>query len=340
MFFSKSEETAISIPKKQLNLLLLGCGDGGKSTFHRQVRVAHGENIVEKEKKIFKSVIYANILEAVYQISLRSLQEDEPFKDESLINVATEYAKKYCVITKNVNMFTDCERIFTFELWSKIKKLIKDENFDFYFEKFRNECHLSDGMPFFFENIDRLNPNTYEVTEEDVIKCRKKSIGINELTISKRIKGLLHEIKLISVGGQRSERKKWPTSRKINGVLFLASLSDYNLLCYEDDLTNRMKESIELFQEIIKQGLFSDIPIFLIFNKKDRFLSKLLNGIALKEHFTEFKEENETYENTFQFIKKMYLQDCDKNVQIFTIESTNLEDTKNCFNGILEIIKK
>ena len=81
---STSEDSSISVPKKQMKLLLIGCGDGGKSTFHRQVRIASGENIILKEKKIFKNVIYSNIMEAVYQICVRSLQEDEPFKDNSL----------------------------------------------------------------------------------------------------------------------------------------------------------------------------------------------------------------------------------------------------------------
>ena len=48
---------------------------------------------------------------------------------------------------KNINMFTDCEKIFTKELWELIKILVKDEHFDFYFDKYRNDCHISDGIP-------------------------------------------------------------------------------------------------------------------------------------------------------------------------------------------------
>jgi GTPase SAR1 family protein len=143
-------------------------------------------------------------------------------------------------------------------------------------------------------------------------------------------------LKLISVGGQRVERKKWPMD-SISVILFIAALSDYDALCYEDDVTNRMKESIELFHQ--NQIIFKDIPIYLIFNKKDRFLEKLKYS-HLKTTFPEFQGRESHYEDAIEFIKKLYFSK--KEEKYFFIDSTNLIETKDCFNEILEniLIKK
>ncbi len=45
-------------------------------------------------------------------------------------------------------------------------------------------------------------------------------------------------VRLIDVGGQRSERKKWIRCfDNVNAVLFIASLSDYDQLLEEDGST-------------------------------------------------------------------------------------------------------
>jgi hypothetical protein len=163
-----------------------------------------------------------------------------------------------------------------------------------------------------------------------VINCRKKSVGVNEFSICEKMNKLPFHLKLISVGGQRVERKKWPMEN-ISTILFIAALSDYDALCYEDDTTNRMKESIDLFQQ--NQIIFKNIPIYLIFNKKDRFLEKLKFS-NLKNTFPEFQGRENHYEDAVEFIKKLYLSK--KEEKCFFIDSTDLNETKDCFNEILE----
>jgi hypothetical protein len=86
-FTSPSEEFGLPRKRKPLpifKMLLLGCGESGKSTFHRQVRLSFGETIPEREKHFFKSIIYANLMESVYQICLKCLQRDKAFENEEL----------------------------------------------------------------------------------------------------------------------------------------------------------------------------------------------------------------------------------------------------------------
>ena len=46
----------------EYKFLLLGSGESGKSTFHKQLRIVFGDSFIEKEDSIYKSAIYSNVL--------------------------------------------------------------------------------------------------------------------------------------------------------------------------------------------------------------------------------------------------------------------------------------
>ena len=52
-------------------------------------------------------------------------------------------------------------------------------------------------------------------------------------------------------------------------MIFLASLSDYDKICIEDDKTNRMIESIGIFGDTINNEIFCNQTIYLVFTKTD-----------------------------------------------------------------------
>jgi hypothetical protein len=56
------------------------------------------------------------------------------------------------------------------------------------------------------------------------------------------------EFVVIDVGGQRNERKKWiHCFEDVTAIIFIASLSEYDSLLFEDNSTNRMHEALDLF---------------------------------------------------------------------------------------------
>lgn len=55
----------------------------------------------------------------------------------------------------------------------------------------------------------------------------------------------------MDVGGQRSERRKWlHCFDNVTAVLFLVALNEYDMVLEEDNRTNRMEESLKLFQKL------------------------------------------------------------------------------------------
>ena len=58
-----------------------------------------------------------------------------------------------------------------------------------------------------------------------------------------------YDVHVFDVGGQRGQRKKWINCfEDVTAVIFVASLSEYDQTLMEDGESNRMEESLKLFQ--------------------------------------------------------------------------------------------
>ena len=82
--------------------------------------------------------------------------------------------------------------------------------------------------------------------------------------------------RLVDVGGQRSERRKWiHCFQDVTCLIFITSLSEYDQMLYEDNDVKRMDESLKLFEEICASKWFLEKNIILFLNKSDVFEHKL-----------------------------------------------------------------
>lgn len=84
---------------------------------------------------------------------------------------------------------------------------------------------------------------------------------------------------MFDVGGQRNERKKWiHCFEGVHAVIFVAAISEYNQVLFEDPLMNRMDEAVILFDEICNSKWFKKTAMILFLNKVDLFKEKLLEA--------------------------------------------------------------
>ena len=87
------------------------------------------------------------------------------------------------------------------------------------------------SLLYFYSDLERLFEPSYQPTEQDIIQCRARTIGITETTFSLRE----HEMLMVDVGGQKSERRKWiHCFQDVTSILFLVSLSGYDQCLVED----------------------------------------------------------------------------------------------------------
>lgn len=70
------------------------------------------------------------------------------------------------------------------------------------------------------------------------------------------------------------------SKKHVAAVIFVVALSEYDLGLYEDESTNRMDESMKLFETIVNSWWFVETPIVLFLNQSD--ILKVCDALLLK----------------------------------------------------------
>ncbi len=98
----------------------------------------------------------------------------------------------------------------------------------------RSKFQLPDSAAHVLENAPRIAAPNYVPQTEDILRCRARTTGIHEILF----KVNMFNFRMVDVGGQRSERKKWVHWQVIFLCRFLVSLialqlsgCDGNLVC-------------------------------------------------------------------------------------------------------------
>jgi len=220
-----------------------------------------------------------------------------------------------------------------------IKALWADPGIQEVYQKRGKLYQLNDTADYFLDNIDRINQEGYMPTEYDVLRVRVRSTGIEEaeFKFDKKM------FKVIDVGGQRSERRKWiHCFEGVTAVLFCASLADYDLPLREDPRQNRLSEAVMLFTEVSSQETFRSKTLIFFLNKSDLLKDKLPQH-PLEQWQPEYtppssSNPEEHYEAASDFIKSLFLKQIDpakRNLKSVIVHFTCALDTRS-----IEIIIK
>lgn len=325
------QQVDVPIPEEQqkVKLLLLGTGESGKSTFVKQLKIIHANGFSDKEREEFKSAIINNIIYCIRALitGAETIGAKVKAKESSEVVMQPEYD----ILS---NSFPD-------ELVDHIKKLWKDKGIQKAYAH-RSEFQLYDSAKYFFDEIDRIADSGYLPTTEDVLRVRVKTTGISEIEFKLGETNFL----VVDVGGQRNERRKWiHCFDNVNAILFLVSLSEYDLVCFEDSTTNRMEESIKIFSETVNNPSFENISFILFLNKNDLFVEKI-HDKSLTVCFPEYEapdDEDELEEHARNYIKEQFLKES-KNTQrtivTHVICATDTDLVKRIFDSVKNIIIK
>jgi len=254
--------------KKTIQVLLLGAGESGKSTIFKQMKIIHHNGYTNDEKIGFKSIIYGSIVRNVKSIIQASLNLEIPI-------VSPENRERaHKIDSIKANELLHIESVWNKKLSQDIKELWKDEGIIATYQE-RHQFQLDDSTKYYLDDIDRVSDDDYLPTVQDILHSRVRTGG-SVCECDYELGG--NTIRMIDVGGQRCERKKWiHCFEGVTAIIFVTSLSEYNQKCYEDDETNRMKESLLVFDEIVNSKWFIHTPILFFLNKEDLFKEKNKN---------------------------------------------------------------
>lgn len=313
--------------------MCLGAGESGKSTFNRQMRFIYNKDkskASEDDKRAIKQQIHNDMIKGMRALLLLAKHESccerlgmelQPSSLQSAEVLEAALPKRNGNYDLSAQLGNCIQQLWKdpiiracwnqrVELWPFLG-LVNAINEDLY-----------DSMEAYFDSTPRIQEDTYVPLQMDMIKCRLKTTGVEETLIT--VDGT--HIRLLDVGGQKSERRKWISFfDNCQVLLFFAPLCDYELQLAEDPSVNRMHDSLALFDQICNSHFFKDTIILLLLNKDDIFRER----IRIKDLSCCFPEYTggKDYEKAGEFIKQKFLA-VNKNPkkQIYS-NMTNATDT-------------
>ncbi|KAM4719584.1 guanine nucleotide-binding protein subunit alpha-14-like [Anableps anableps] len=277
---------------KELKLLLLGTGESGKSTFIKQMRIIHGNGYSEDDRKGFIKLVCQNIIIAIQALieAMRTLN----------INYLDKQNIGYADKLKEVDEI----QVKTLETWQvdAIKRVWNDHGVQQCYNR-RREFQLSDSAKYYLSDMDRITAPGYLPTLQDILRVRVPTSGIIEYLFD--MKNAI--FRMVDVGGQRSQRKKWiHCFENVTSIIFLAALNEYDQVLYESEKDNRMAESLALFKTIISSQWFQESSTILFLNKTD-LLEEKIRTSHLARYFPDYKGPSGDAESAKTFIERMYI---------------------------------
>ncbi|XP_068090189.1 guanine nucleotide-binding protein subunit alpha-15-like isoform X2 [Hyperolius riggenbachi] len=260
--------------RRELKILLLGTGESGKSTFIKQMRILHGAEFTDEERKTYARLIHQNIVTCAQSLvgALETLKCNYVLRENKI--------NGELIKSLDVHSLRRIEKHHA----AAIKKLWCDPGILQCYAR-RSEFQLLDSAYYYLTNLERITQDGYLPTVDDIVRIRMPTTGLNEycFVVNKVT------LRMVDVGGQKSERKKWiHCFENVNALIYLASLSEYDQQLEEKKDENRMKESMALFKQIMALPWFRETPIILFLNKTDLLAEKVFIS-DLATYFPKFK---------------------------------------------------
>ncbi|KAJ7883083.1 heterotrimeric G protein alpha subunit 2 [Mycena leptocephala] len=320
--------------KKECKILLLGSHESGKRMIVNQMKIIH-QGFDARERNEYRATVYKDVLDSagtlarvVRRAGVGKLEDGErahaalllaafPAADTNgdgevvEIGVDPEESEEGMGIqpwrlsagpgTADAEAQTNV--ILTPGLADAIWHVARAPAVERLLDEHPAEFYLMDNALYFFASIHRIAVPTYMPSEEDILHTSANSTTIIETPLSM---GAL-SIRIIDVGGMRSERRKWiHCFENVTSILFCTALSEYDQVLSEEQSANRLHESISLFDSVINSRWFSRTSVVLFLTKVDEFEQKL-SKIPLERYFPEYVGGNDV-QNATRFVLWRFMQ--------------------------------
>jgi len=162
----------------------------------------------------------------------------------------------------------------------------------------RSRLQLPDSAAFFLNDLDRIASWEYIVTDDDIVRARLRTVGIQEHRLAfkhgpcdnpKLDKQPGWEWHIFDVGGCRTLRSAWlPYFDNVNVIIFLSPVSVFDQRLEEDHSVNRLEDSIILWTSICASKLLAKTQLILFLNKCDLLRRKLKRGVKVNQFLPSF----------------------------------------------------
>lgn len=121
-------------------------------------------------------------------------------------------------------------------------------------------------------DLTRSSVEDFHPTNEDVLIANKKTFAVDIMEFEACAKKFF----LVDVGGGRTDRDQWLAHFDyVDAIVFVVNLDQYDQVMPEDGHTNRLRDSLVLFEELCRSPWFHKTKFNLVLNKVDVFRTKI-----------------------------------------------------------------
>jgi guanine nucleotide-binding protein subunit alpha len=190
-----------------------------------------------------------------------------------------------------------------------------------------------------------------------MLQARLRTTGITETLFEL---GQMN-FRMMDVGGQRSERKKWiHCFEGVQCLLFMVALSGYDQCLVEDQnavchtfpephlptavanspLQNQMHEAMMLFESLVNGEWFKRKPIILFLNKMDLFKDKL-DISSISKHFPDYTGPDTDFEAAYRYFSERFRginRIPDREIYIHKTNATDTQLLKVTMDSVQDMI--
>uniref|UniRef100_A0A3P8WAH2 Guanine nucleotide-binding protein subunit alpha n=2 Tax=Cynoglossus semilaevis TaxID=244447 RepID=A0A3P8WAH2_CYNSE len=301
-----------------------GTGESGKSTFIKQMRIIHGGGYTAEDKMSYVKLVYQNIYTSI-QSMVRAMEA---------LNIAFSdpQNKRHASSVLEVEV----DKVEQLDHAVAIKSLWCDRGIQECYDR-RREYQLSDSTKYYLTDLERISQPSYVPDLQDILRVRVPTTGIIEYPFD--MENVI--FRMVDVGGQRSERRKWiHCFENVTSIIFLVALSEYDQVLAECDNENRMEESKALFKTIITYPWFQRSSVILFLNKTDILNEKIMYS-HVANYFPEFTGPQQDAGAAQEFMLKMYKEqnpDKDKTLYHHFTCATDTENIRFVFVAVKDTI--
>eukprot|EP01083_Nonionella_stella_P068964 183489_1 len=337
-------EKAEAEDRSKKKIILLGAGESGKSTLFKEMINLFTEGMTELERQQYVDPIKVNILEALEAIcdASEKFMKTEVIKYRQLTDEEQSIRDAIAEINTDVdnNEIPNLQKVMTATFADDTLKLWDAESIKETRLNHRSKFQYFDSIDYYVEHIKRILSDGYLPTDQDILRCRIRTTGSVDLDFSM---GDI-KFKMTDVGGQRNERAKWINFFDgMDAVLFVAAISEYDQVMWEDEKTNRMQDCLELFEETVNLETFDGTDIILFLNKFDLFEDKL-DKVPITVFFKDYQGDPHDLEDVVEYMSQYFKSLIDAeldhvhNVYVHTIVAVDPENVKTVFNDVKDMI--
>ncbi|ETO20299.1 guanine nucleotide binding protein, partial [Reticulomyxa filosa] len=301
------------------------------STFFKQFANLHAGGFQQRDRKSFRDQIYEQLIDTM---KLMITKCEEYFEEDTTANQKFELGQS-SQTSADVILATRNNSPMTSELAKHLDALWKDPAIQQAF-KIRNKICVPDSTGFFLDKLSTVTQEDYVPSDERKKRGREKenfflNLFLNFISFlykkKRKGEGEKHQkkkfryrttgmaekefevektkLKVVDVGGQRNERRKWiHFFDSVTAVLFVASLSAYNEATFEDEDLNAMEDSLQIFEEHVNSEWFQNTAFILFLNKSDVFRQRIKETpitVCFKE-YTGRQDYEECYEYIYIYV--------------------------------------